>query len=129
MPSDKQSLADMRKQLRELRKSEVKPISRLKKADVAAEIERLSGKRETVPPVASTPAAPVKKVRSAAESLKEAKISEFQTKPAETTAVETLKKKSKSSAPAAKKPAADASKKKAKLAKLLELMDMESESE
>lgn len=119
MTDDKKSLAEMRKELRELRKGTVKPVSRMRKGDIASELEKLRGTRDTTAPVATTPCAPQKKVKAAAESLKEAKISEYQTKPAEGP-VKTGK------APAAKKKAM--SSKKDKLARLLELMD-ETESE
>ena len=77
------SLQEMREELRELRKSSAshKPISRLRKADIATEIERLREKRETTAPVASTRGAGVKKSEAAVESIKKAKESEFPVKP------------------------------------------------
>ena len=74
-------LAEMRKQLRELRKDHVKPVSRMKKSDIATEIERLREKRETTAPVASVRGAGVKKSEAAVESIKKAKASEFPVKP------------------------------------------------
>jgi hypothetical protein len=78
MPSD---LAEMRKQLRELRRDHVKPVSRMRKADIATEIEKLREKRETTPPVASVRGAGVKKSEAAAESIQQAKRMEFPVKP------------------------------------------------
>ena len=116
MTDDKKSLAEMRKELRELRKGTVKPVSRMRKGDIASELEKLRGTRDTTAPVATTPMAPQKKVKAAAESLKEAKISEYQTKPAEG-AVKTGKSE-------ASKTKATSSKKD-KLARLLALMEDE----
>jgi len=81
MPDDKKSLAEMRKELRELRKESVKPVSRLRKADVSAELERLRNKTETTPLVAATPRTPAKKVKSAVEDIKDAKEAQFPMKP------------------------------------------------
>ena len=126
----KQTLAEMRKELRERRKESVKPVSRMRKGDIASELEKLRGTRDMTPPVASTPIAPVKKVKAAAESLKEAKISEYQTKP-----VEEIKKKSasmeKKSPKSSAKTAASGTKDKkaAKLAKILALMEDSSSEE
>ena len=117
MAEDKKSLAEMRKQLREMRKETVKPVSRMRKGDIAAEIQKLSGAREMTAPVASTPMAPAKKVKSAAESIKQAKASEFPVKPTD--------EKPKAPSKKVKAPAAD---KKDKLARLLALME-ETESE
>jgi len=75
------SLADLRKQLRELRKEVSKPVSRMRKDDVAREIERLSNKRETTPPVASVPGPSMKPYKAAVENIKKAKEAEFPVKP------------------------------------------------
>lgn len=131
MDSDKkQSLAEMRKQLRELRKESVKPVSRMRKGDIASELEKLRGTRDMTPPVASTPIAPVKKVKAAAESLKEAKISEYQTKPAEEIKKKSggMEKKSMKSSPKAA-VGGSKDKKAAKLAKILALMEDSSSEE
>ena len=37
------SLSEMKKELRELRKQSIKPVSRMKKADVMSELEKLKG--------------------------------------------------------------------------------------
>jgi len=91
---DKKMLADMRKQLRELRKDSVKPVSRMRKADIAAELEKLAHKTDTTPLVAATPMAPAKKAKAAVESIKKAKEAEFPVKPSkETVDVETKAEK------------------------------------
>lgn len=75
------SLADLRKELRELRKEHMKAPSRMRKGDISAEIERLRGRREETPAAAAVPSAPVRKSRAAVESIKEAKAAEFPVKP------------------------------------------------
>lgn len=74
-------LAEMRKQLRELRKGVVKPVSRMRKGDIAAEIERLRGNREETPASAAVPSAGKRVAKAATESIKEAKAKEFPVKP------------------------------------------------
>ena len=76
------SLHDMRSELRSLRKDAVKPISKMRKGDISAEIERLKKGREETPASASVPSAPSRKLKSAVESVKEAKASEFPVAPA-----------------------------------------------
>ena len=104
------SLADMRKELKELRKSakENMPVSRMKKGDIAAELERLRGRRETTPAPAAIPTAASKKMAPKAENVKKSKEKEH---------------------PVA--PAAEPKKKsggmKAKLAKMLEMMESSDE--
>jgi len=73
------SLAEMRAELRELRKShpDHAPVSKMKKGDVSELIQKLKAGREETPSVASVTNAPVKMQRSAVESVKEAKASEF----------------------------------------------------
>jgi hypothetical protein len=67
------SLSDMRKELREMRKETVKPVSRMRKGDISAEIERLRNLRETTPPAAATPSAPVRKQDPSVEDVKSVK--------------------------------------------------------
>lgn len=130
MPSAKKSLADMRKELREMRKETVKPISRMKKGDIASEIQKLSGSRETTAPCASTPMAPAKAMKSAVESIKVAKASEFPVKPTEQkkgkapdsmAAVRAAKGKGKAKAA----PQAKAKSKDDKLSRLLAMLEAE----
>ena len=107
----------------------------MKKADIATEIERLKGKRETTPAVASTKGATVKASKSAVESVKEAKASEFPIAPVEKkkTGSKTSKKlpveSVEHSAPAPVKGGKTKSSKMAKLQKLMEMMDAESGSD
>ncbi len=74
-------LSDLRKELKALRKEHVKPVSRMRKGDVSAEIEKLRGSREETAPVASTLGASPKKSKSEVENIKEAKAKEFPMKP------------------------------------------------
>ena len=75
------SLSDMRAELRELRKEHVKPVSRMRKADISAEIEKLRRGREETPAPAAVPSAKSKMQKAAVESLKEAKMKEFPVAP------------------------------------------------
>ena len=77
------SLKDMRDELRKLRKEAMKPTSRMKKADIAAELEKLRGKREETPPVASTVGAKPKKMEAKIADVKVAKEKEFPVAPVE----------------------------------------------
>ena len=124
-------LKSMREELRRLRKDSIKAPSRMKKADIASEIERLKNKREETPAVASTKGATVKASKSAVESVKEAKASEFPVSPVEKKKVggKSPKKLSveetKHSA-----PVAGGKTKSSKMAKLMKLMEsMESGSD
>lgn len=123
MPSAK----ELKDELRKLRKESVKPVSKMRIADVASEIERLKGKREETPAVASTPAekAP-KKMAAKIVDVKEAKAAEFPVAPKE----ESKKKSGKvvvggsgAIGETTKKPSG----KKDKLAKLLAMLDSDSE--
>lgn len=87
------SLKEMREELRKLRKESVKPVSRMKKADCAAELERLRGKREETPPVASVGGEKKpKKMEGKIDDVKVAKAKEFPTKPVEASAAKKGKK-------------------------------------
>lgn len=88
------SLKDMRDELRKLRKDTVKPVSRMRKSDIASELEKLRGRREETPPVASTVGAKPKKMEAKIADVKVAKEKEFPTKPVE----ESKAKKDKGSA-------------------------------
>ena len=85
------SLADLRKELKELRKgaADYKPVSRMKKGDISAQIERLKGIRETTAAPAAVPSAPPRKMAAKASSVKESKMKEHPVAPA---AVEKKKK-------------------------------------
>ena len=71
----------MRNELRALRKDVVKPISKMRKGDIASEIEQLKKGREETPASAAVPSAPMRKSKAAVESIKEAKASEFPVMP------------------------------------------------
>ena len=123
-------LHDMRAELRNLRKETVRPISRMKLGDVSSEIERLRSMREETPAVAATPSAPHRNHEPAAESIKQAKESEFPVRPATKKEVAPksvgAKKGGKNIVAAAKEKADTGSQKmKDKLAKLLSMMDDE----
>jgi len=121
------SLKDMRDELRALRKESVKPVSRMRKQDIASELERLRGVRESVPPVASTEGAKPKKMEAKIADVKVAKEKEYPTKPVE----ESKKKAGKSlSGLASKTASADSAPKKSdKLAKLKAMLAEMSDSE
>ena len=107
------SLADLRKELKALRKEYVKPVSRMRKGDISAELDRLRGQREETPPVASTLGATPKKSKSEVETVKEAKAKEFPMKPSVASAKPSAKKGAAPSAPP----------KKSKLDRLMAMMD------
>ena len=87
------SLAEMRKELRDMRKETVKPVSRMKKGDIAGEIARMREKRETTPSAAAVPSAPPKKMKSSVESIKDAKAKEFPVSPEKVTKTKEAPKK------------------------------------
>jgi hypothetical protein len=73
------SLAEMRAELRELRKShpDHMPVSKMRKGDVSEMIQRLKAGRAETPAVASISSAPAKMYKSAVESIKDARADEF----------------------------------------------------
>lgn len=71
------TLKELRDELRALRKDHVKPISKMRKGDISAEIEMLKRGRAETPAAAATPSASHNLLVAAAESVKEAKASEF----------------------------------------------------
>jgi len=71
------SLADMRKELRDMRKEFVKPVSRMKKGDISHEINALRERRETTPAASATPSAPPKGMKADVENIKDVKKSVF----------------------------------------------------
>ena len=72
----------MRDELRALRKDVVKPVSKMRKGDISAEIEKLKKGREETPASAAVPSAPLRKSKAAVESVKAAKAAEFPIAPA-----------------------------------------------
>jgi hypothetical protein len=123
------SLKDMRDELRALRKESVKPVSRMKKGDVLLELEKLRGKREDTPPVASTVGAKPKKMAAKIDDIKVSKEKEFPVKPVE----EKKKNGKKSSGMAVGKSAAadcsDCEKKPSKMERLMKMIDEMSDDE
>lgn len=73
----------MRDELRALRKDSVKPISKMRKGDISAELERLRGMRETTPKSAAVPSAPPRAMKAKAGTVKESKAKEHPVAPAE----------------------------------------------
>lgn len=75
------SLKELRDELRSLRKESVKPVSKMRKGDIAAEIQKMREMREETAPVASTKGASARKSAPATESVKKAREAEFPVKP------------------------------------------------
>ena len=71
------SAAELRAELRELRKEHVKPVSRMAKGDVAAEIQRLKVAREETPLPAATKGVGMSVSKKEVEPLAAAKAQEF----------------------------------------------------
>ena len=78
-------LAALRAELRDLRKTHVKPVSKMRKGDISVELDKLRHMRETTPAVAAVPSAPPKTLKAAVETVKEAKQKMFPVKPAAAT--------------------------------------------
>ena len=120
------TLAEMRAELRELRKqSDHRPISRMKKADISEEIEKLKLHRESTPAVASFVSAPTQVSKSAVKSIKEAKKMEFPVEPSgekQHQAKEMPAKKAPKAKVAPKAPKEVKAKTEGKMAKLMKLM-------
>lgn len=73
------SLADLRNELRELRKSSSHhaPVSKMKKADISSAIEALKKGREETPHAAAVPSSKTRAPEPAKKFLKAAKETEF----------------------------------------------------
>lgn len=77
------SLKEMRDELKQLRKtSGIKAVSKMKKSDIAVELEKLRGVRNTTPPVDATKATPMKKMEGKINDVKVAKEQGFPVAPA-----------------------------------------------
>lgn len=112
----------MRAELRELRKAQdVRPISRMKKADISEEIEKLKLHRESTPAVASFVSAPTQVSKSAVKSVKEAKKAEFPVEPSNVKQHQVKAKKVPTKAKAPKE-ATEKPEVKSKMEKLMKLM-------
>lgn len=120
------SAAELKAELRALRKEAVKPVSRMKVADIASEIQRLKGHREETPAAAAVPSAPLKKSKSSVESIKDAKAAEFPVKP--DSGITAAPKRGAKAGKAPKDVVSTAvQKRKSKLEKLMEMMDSDDE--
>ena len=71
------NLAELRAKLREARKECVKPVSKMRKGDIAAELERMGKMREETPHAAAVPSAKSRKAEPAVEHIRSAKEAEF----------------------------------------------------
>jgi hypothetical protein len=110
-------LDEMKAELRALRKDKVKPISKMCKGDISAELDRMRAHREETPAVAAVPSAPVRMSKCASETIKKAKAAEFPVAPMP------LKKKAGAAA------AAEPKKRVSKAALMKMLAEMSSDSE
>ena len=73
----------MRDELKQLRKtSAVKPVSKMKKTEIALELEKLRGTRESTPAVDATKSLTTKKMEPKIADVKVAKEREFPVAPA-----------------------------------------------
>lgn len=115
-------LKDMRAQLRALRRENLKPVSRMRKADISAELNSLGHHLADTPSVGLGSPIKARQSRSEAETIKEAKAHEFPVAPAKAVAKPAAKKpvaKAAAAAPAPKKKAS-------KLATLMRLLEEQS---
>lgn len=114
------SLKDMRDELRELRKtSGVKPVSKMKKMEIALELEKLRGHREETPHSVATNSHKSKPMEGKIKDVKEAKEKEFPVAPKKEGKKVTMKSEKKEKVEMAEaKPS-----KKDMLKKLLDEMD------
>ena len=86
------SLKDMKDELKELRKTAAqKPISKMKKTEIALELEKLRGHRESTPAAAATKAVAPKKMEGKIADVKVAKENEFPVAPAKESKKKTKK--------------------------------------
>ena len=119
MPShDKKSAAELRAELRALRKEKVKPVSRMKVGDIQAELEKMREHRAETPLSAALPSGPAKKLKAAAETIKEAKRTEFPVAPADSGTKKGMERKT------ARKAYEDTPSEKKKSSKMEKLMKM-----
>ena len=73
-------LAKLRAELRELRKQSVKPVSRMRKADISAELAAMRIKNDDTPAAGRMSQSRPRRIESASETIQEAKRREFPTK-------------------------------------------------
>lgn len=125
MPSAK----ELRDELRSLRKESMKPVSRMKKADCEAELERLRGKREETPPVASVGGAVPKKEKGKIADVKVAKEQGFPVAPTDEKKKSGKKSSGMASKTASAEVSASSSKKPSKMERLMKMLEEMSDSE
>ena len=121
------TLAEMRKELKDLRKKAMPvPVSRMKKGDVLAELDRLRGKEEkAVEKVMKEEAVPKKTVKKV-EAVQKSAHKEQEDVPKKTAGVKRKAspppaKKAKTEKPASDKPSKGSEEMKARMAKLREM--------
>jgi len=73
------SLSEMRAELRELRKEHMKPVSKMRKGDISAEIQKMKMHVETTPAAAATSSPPARKMRHDVENINDVKKAVFMT--------------------------------------------------
>jgi 3-methyladenine DNA glycosylase AlkC len=78
-------LAKLRAELRELRKQTVKPVSRMRKGDISAELAQMRIKSDDTPAAGRMSQSGSRKMIPAADTIKEAKRKEFPVKPSSAT--------------------------------------------
>jgi len=115
-------VSDLRKELKELRKASKAhtAVSRMKKEDISAEIQRLKGVREETPAVASVSSVPPRKMETDFETIKEARAKEFPMKPTKADKARDVSTTVAKKAPAPKK-------KLSKMEKLMAMLDSDEE--
>ena len=118
----------LKAELRALRKESQKPVSRMRVADISAEIERLKLGREETPAVGAISSSPTRISKSAVESVKAAKAAEWPIEPAaKAGAAKKMPKEDKVPVAKAKAPPAPQTKKSSKMERLMALLESDDE--
>jgi DNA-directed RNA polymerase sigma subunit (sigma70/sigma32) len=120
-----ESVSEMRKQLRELRKANQKPVSKMSKMDCAMELERLKHHSATTPAVAQHSPSEKRPEKSNAPTLKKLQEHPQLTPAQERMAAVRASKGKKADAPVAEKKTT----KKDMMAKMAKMMEAMSDSE
>lgn len=118
-------LKSLREELRQMRKEKSKPVSKMGKKDITAELERLKVMRAETPAVASMPSAPMRKSMSAVETIQEAKAKEFPVMPMSSGTKKGMERKT---ARKAYEPKKD-EKKKSKIEAIMKMLEESSDEE
>lgn len=117
-------LKEMRAQLRALRKENMKPVSRMRKADISAELNALGQHLAETPTAGKgSPATGHVQSRSSVETIKEAKAQEFPVAPAK---AKSLKMPAPNAKATKKEMPVVLKKKPSKLATLMRLLEADS---